>query len=280
MEKRVQNEAIIREYLLGRLDDHPELIERLDEQILADIEFSETVDLIEDEIIEDYLDGALNINDTQAVEEHFLRPKERQLKLRNARLLSHHLATASRNPEARYRKDNAQPSRATVTPIRSFPFRIGLEIAAAVLLIVSAVYLLRTRRELQIEVQRTAALSHQLAAVLDLAQPVTATLSLLEPGLRRGEEPLPELVISARTRNIHVEIALSSATPGAYNVRLENAGKTVWSQDHIEALTAPGGAILILNVPAQGLTQGEAKFVVQQNNGPEAAYWFLISTPQ
>src|SRR2546423_822923 len=80
-------ESVIRQYLLGRLDDQDKLESSLSEQMLFDEELSETVDSIEDELIEDYLDGALNDADRKAAEEYFLRPPERKEKLRFARLL-------------------------------------------------------------------------------------------------------------------------------------------------------------------------------------------------
>src|SRR6185369_10039721 len=89
-------DANIREYLLGRLDSDVELVDSIDEQTLTDPEFSMSVDVIEDEIIEEYLEGSLNLEDKRAVERHFLRPPERQLKLKTARLFSRYLESEPR----------------------------------------------------------------------------------------------------------------------------------------------------------------------------------------
>src|SRR5437899_4121420 len=106
METGLPEETNIREYLLGRLQqDTPELSERLEERLLADDDFSRTVDLVEDEIIEEYLEGTLDAADKQTVEQHFLRPPERQKKLRFARLLHHHLETMERG----VRQESAPP---------------------------------------------------------------------------------------------------------------------------------------------------------------------------
>jgi hypothetical protein len=279
---------MIRNYLLGHLDADPEVVERIDEQMLGDHEFSENVDVIEDEILEEYLEGTLSSADRQAVERHFLRPPERQRKLQNARLLSRHFATAKRDSKSQKHELGTRwfPQFSSIYP--SLPhFRMYAEIAAAVLLIVSTVYLVQLRRELQTEVregrqklpqehEHSAALNQQLKASHELAQPATVLLTLLQPGLRRGDARLPELKTGAGTKNIHVEIALPSVAPGAYKVQLERAGKTVWSQDGIQALTAPGGAILMFDAPAQVLTQGECRFVVRQRSGLEISYWFLV----
>ncbi len=73
MENRVIDEVHIREYLLGRLEGDPEFVEQIDEQILTNPQFSIIVDVVEDEIIEEYIEGSLNADDARAVERHFLR---------------------------------------------------------------------------------------------------------------------------------------------------------------------------------------------------------------
>src|SRR3974390_974309 len=93
-------DANIREYLLGRLNWDPKRVESIDEQILTDPELSISADVIEDEIIEEYLEGSLNPEDTRAVITHFLRPPERQRKLKTARLFSHYLEGESRDVKA------------------------------------------------------------------------------------------------------------------------------------------------------------------------------------
>jgi len=97
----VITDANIREYLLGRLDSEPELVDNIDEQILTDPSFSLTVDVAEDEIIEEYLEGSLSSEDARAVERHFLRPSERQRKLEVARLLGRYFESESRKAKAK-----------------------------------------------------------------------------------------------------------------------------------------------------------------------------------
>ena len=239
MEIRVPDDATIRDYLLGRLDADSELVERIDELMLTNVEFSENLGVIEDEIIEEYLEGSLSPPDRQSVEMHFLQPPERQRKLQNARLLSHHLAAAARrlpDPPAPY------PS--------GFNFKMYAEIAAAVLLTASVVYLFQSRRDFQATLRdssqelaqeraHSASLNQQLQVVRSFAQPTTVMLTLLRSDLdRSADASLPELKVGPGTKNIHVEVALSSVASGYCNVRLETSGRTVWSQDHIQLFTS------------------------------------------
>src|SRR5438270_2540174 len=90
MKNDFPSENTIRQYLLGKLDHQEKFESSLSEQMLFNEELSEIVDSIEDEIIEDYLDGNLSLEDRRAADTYFLRPPQRQEKLRLARLLRQH----------------------------------------------------------------------------------------------------------------------------------------------------------------------------------------------
>src|SRR5437763_12717614 len=87
MNHNYPEENTLRQYLLGRLDDQEEVETNLSMQILVSDELSEIVDSIEDDIIEEYLNGTLNPADKRDVEEYFLRSPERKDKLQFASLL-------------------------------------------------------------------------------------------------------------------------------------------------------------------------------------------------
>src|SRR5580765_4075607 len=92
MKSNLPDRSLVRQYLLGRLDRNKELEDQLSNDILFNDELSEMVESIEDEIIDDCLDGTLDSADKDAVDGYFLRPPERKEKLRFAQLLRHHLA--------------------------------------------------------------------------------------------------------------------------------------------------------------------------------------------
>ncbi|SRR6266550_395405 len=74
MKSNLPDRGLVREYLLGRLDDKKEIEDHLSDGILFNDELFEKVESIEDEIIEEFLDGTLNSADKKAVDEYFLRP--------------------------------------------------------------------------------------------------------------------------------------------------------------------------------------------------------------
>src|SRR5215469_4647617 len=262
MENPLSDDMTIRDYLLGRLDPASETVDRVDELMLTSAEFLENLGLIEDEIIEEYLEGTLSPADKQSVESHFLRPPERQRKLQHARLLSSRLANGADLPD-RTKLLQIKPSPAPFAPLSSRSnFRLCAEIAAALLLTVSVMYLWQSRRQLQValgksaqqltqERENSAQINQQLQSARDLAQPSTAMLSLFQPSiLRSPDESLSKLTIGA----------------GTNKVRLESAGKTLWSLDHLTPFTSRDGSILIFEIPATALPAGENKLLVFQGS--------------
>src|ERR1051326_8135013 len=89
MDKKIAKEEAVRQYLLGTLSE-PELSE-IEQELFVDEELSGMADLIEDEIIEQYLDQKLDAREREAFGSHFLRPPSRRQKLDCARLLRHRL---------------------------------------------------------------------------------------------------------------------------------------------------------------------------------------------
>src|SRR6476646_743633 len=90
MRDNFPTEQTIRQFLLGRLDDKGNVEDRVSEAIFLDRELSEIVDLIEDEIIEEYVDGRVSADDKRAIEDYFLRAPERKEKVQLALLLRQH----------------------------------------------------------------------------------------------------------------------------------------------------------------------------------------------
>jgi len=288
MENPQSDDAMIRQYLLGRLDAATDVVERLDERMLVDAEFSELVDVVEDEIIEEYLEGSLDPAERHAVEKHFLQPPERREKLRLARLLHRDLELRGSNLAAQQAK--ARKSSAANGSWQSH-FRTYAELAACLALIVSAGYIINLRRELQSGVAqsnqelaqeraRRAELEQRLEGMKAVAQPSLVTLSLLQPGVRFSGGPQPTLVVGSETKTIHVEIVLKSASSGPFDVRLETlAGKAVGPQTQQWPFKSPNSSLLILDVPAHDVGPGDYQFVITERRAGETTYPFHISRP-
>jgi hypothetical protein len=287
----VITDANIREYLLGRLDSESDLVDSIDEQLLTDPSFSVSVDVVEDEIIEEYLEGTLNSEDARAVEKHFLRPAERQRKLEIARLLGSYFESESRKTRAK--QQAAVPGIFNIARFqRLFPsFRTCTEIAASIVFVVAIAILVHQRQQLDAIVKqvnqqlgqerdRLSAANQQLQNTLQATQPAIAMLNLVRPGVQRGLTDIPEVTVNPAIKTLHVEVALLSRAPGKYRVQLRHAGKTAWHEEGVDVATVPGGAILKVDIPALDLPQGSSELAIADSGGGSISYWFIISKVQ
>jgi hypothetical protein len=286
MNRSFPSESTIRQYLLGRLDDQDELEKSLSEQMLLDDELSEIVDSIEDEIIEDYLDGRLNAADNQAVDGYFLRPAERKDKLQFARLLRDHSETrrgvvAERNtgiPAELVPKITS--GRTSVGLIAHWRSHFGTYCGVAALVLVSVsslIYIARLRQGLQSQIEANhtdrTRLERELAQERELSASLTGQLQRLQPPVAmltilpafRGGAGASSVEIRPWTQRIGVGIALQGTSAGEYDVRLKTkAGKLIWSQ---AKLSASGGG-LRFELPVQGITTGAYCFIVSSRPEP------------
>ncbi len=304
----MMNDAVIREYLLGRLDDDLELVSQIDEQVFTDPDFSITVSIVEDEIIEEYLEGALSAEDKQAVEYFFLLPPERQQKLRATRLLTQRLQAAQTKKADQ--APNAFPGQAASPHPETYPGPIAgaapsparifvmpsvrscIEIAAAALFAVTILYLAQQRRTLETAVQQsnqqlrelTASLNHPTLPALQILEPSAGTLSLTETSLTRGSAALPEVKVSITAAILHAEAAIAPdpATKndnpaGLYRVQVEQENHAIWTKEKVTATAVQGGAVLKVDLPSDALRPGMLALVLTNSNGKQISYPFVVS---
>ena len=290
MNGSLSTEHAIRQYLLGKLNDQDGLEDSLSLQILTDDELSEIADVIEDEIIEDYLDGTLSATDKKAVEEYFLSPVERKEKLRFAKLLRDHLASKAEAfaeksagilSDANERATGQEP-RFSASPARRSYLRTYCEIAVlALICVLSFSYIKRVRYGLQSQIdvsrENQVRLEDQLAQERSLSGRLTQRLQELQP-------PVVTLTFSASvfrgpvarsvkiwpfTQRIRVTI-VGVFGDGCCDVRLETkAGKQIWRQAGI----TPTSGGLQFEVPAHEITTGDYRLVVS-SQARERSYLF------
>lgn len=279
MDNPAIDEAAIRTYLLGRIGPEEEIAAKVDERMLADPEFSLLIDVIEDEILEEYIDGALTDVDIDAVESHFLVPPERQLKLRRMRLISRHVARldAEKNTaqsEAQDRAGSPGPKRLLIFP----SLRTWAEIAAGLALVSCTIYFWNQERELRLAVNQTMqdlALSRQAqTGPLALAPEVATTLNLVTPGLSRGDQRLPEVHLLSAAATLHVSVALDPQDVDGLSVRLQQGNTVVWSRDGLQARPVAGGAVLSLDLPTAVVPEGSCRLIVTARGRGETSFWF------
>lgn len=267
MKNSITDRKLIRQYLLGKLDEQQEMEDQLSDVILFNDEMMAMVDSVEDEIIEDYLDGSLDSRDRDAVEKYFLRPPERKEKLRFCRLLRHHFDTKpSRHFEAEH-QNSVRPPVAWLSHFRTY----GQLAALAVVIIAASVYithLRRTQLRLEAEIAQGRERSSNLVRQAELSEPQIVSLTLVAGRSRGAETQIPQVQIESSTRRIIVEIALQGSVSSSYDVHLETRdGKgPLWSARVGPVISPAGDARLLFDLPTLGIESNVYSFVVSSGS--------------
>ena len=263
MKNVVTDRNLVRQYLLGRLDEQTELEDALSEGILFNDEMMEVIDAIEEEIIEEYLDGSLDSADRNAVDKYFLQPPERKEKLRFARLLRTYCDT---KPDHYFRTNHQHLMMPLAT--QASHFRTYTRLAALLLIgISSLVYVvglrrseMRLRRELAEEREHFVSRGKQA----ELVEPTMISLTLVADRSRGAGVKIPQVEIKSSTQRIIVDIALQDGASGSYDVRLEPRGERgpFWSARLLPLRSPTGDARLVFDLPARGIESNVYSFVV------------------
>jgi len=276
MKSDVPDRGLVREYLLGRLDDKRELEEQLSHEICSNDDVSEMVESVEEEIIEDFLDGTLDPADKDAVDRYFLRPPERKEKLRFAQLLRHHLKQreesvhtrtkafdSSNVPQARFDYRPANLGRSHVRTYGGLAAMVVLIVAG--LIYTSSIRMHRARPEGQLAQERET--SPTVPRPPQASQLSMIALTLVSDRSRSDNPQIPQIEISPSTQRIVVEIALQGHSPGPFDVRLEAQGKNqpIWAARLLPLVSASGDARLVFDMPAQGIAADVYSFVVSSS---------------
>lgn len=272
---------VVRQYLLGRLDDQKAQEDELSEAILLNDDLSEMVEAIEDEIIEDYLDDTLDSTDKKAVNEYFLRSPARKEALQFARLLRHHFNTKT--------GDVVKTGAVTATAVgqnvvygeadvrsavaRRSHFMLYGQFAVVIVLSISGLIYVSAVRKGQTRIEGELAQERKYSAALvkemQVLQPPIVSLTLVSDRSRSASTQLAHVQIKPSTQRIIVDIALQDGSAGPYDVRLETkSGRgSAWSARLLPLVSASGDARLVFDVPAQGIESGIYSFVVS-SSGP------------
>lgn len=107
---QTEEQAVIREYLLGYSDTHAESIEQ---RLVVDSEYLQEFLIVTDELIEDYLDGNLSSKDITRFETHFLTTPRRHRRLEMAKALAEKATSDAHSDE---KATEPHKGGATITP--------------------------------------------------------------------------------------------------------------------------------------------------------------------
>lgn len=276
MEEHFLHEKQVREYLLGFLSEGDR--DQIETRLFSDDAFERFVDLIEDEIIDDYLDDRLPEEERHAVAQYFLRPPERQRKLSFARGLKRHI-------DARAGESLAGPS-----PPRLMAIPAPVWAAVIVLAIVAAgsgLYALKLSRGLQDAInagrafqadlfherELTASLNRKIKELESMSIASQTTINLIPITSRTTTLEAPVIRRSMASPWIEAHIALTDTLRKSYSVTVETAsGAELWYVRGLRPSTEAGGSELVFKVPTELLQPGAYTAVFAgTEDGPDSA---------
>jgi hypothetical protein len=304
-----QDEAALKKYLLGKTS--PAEQEAIDLWLMSDEDAYYLMEAAEDDLIDDALAGRLNRADFDLFENHFMAAPERRRKYQFGR--SFKRAVTNRAAPQRDRQPTNSGERfwdlfrlrpAWASALFALVLLIGIASAVSLIQVTRLrrdlqssesrlVNADRDRQELKRQMDDAKSQSQTLADRLQALQgsiarsnlPVTksvAALTLL-PGITRSAAALPEFRLTGDTSLARFSLVPADERFSSFHVSLTAAdGREIWSEDKIPLSSTAQGKVVITNIPAQLLSNGEYTFSlsgVQPSGAPESAgrYVFKVS---
>ncbi len=282
------SDILIRRYLLADVSEDE--LGKIETRLMTDDIFLQQINLVEDELIDQYLDGDLDSADQRRFEESFLCAPERQQKLRFAKALHTYVARSAQEQSEKtpwWRSFHAlfNPPR----PVLAYAF------AAALLLIVAGgpwvavrivglkgqISSLKAQQQerdaglsqLRSQVEAEKARADEIARRLQQEKPsrgVTQTDAgsqvqlamlnpppfLLSPGVQRGQTS-SSVVLPRSSLVLRLKLDLSQNPHQTYRVVLLSEGQEILSQSQLKARESASAITIGLQLPAEDLPSGD-----------------------
>lgn len=218
-------QANIRKYLLGQLSG--EDLEVIERQLLTENEVYEEIEIAEDELVDDYVNGELSSDDRRLFEEKFLADLNSHAKLRLGYALAAHLSDQS------HPAPDSPSHRPLKTSAKSYAVAAVL-LAIAVVASVIAFKLLRNSRG-----EKGPVLAVELA-----------------PGRTRDTDEVKTISIPARNQSVEFNLRIAESD------QFRSYGAVLYSADGSEkfsdtGLTAHGSEAVAFRVKGALLASGD-----------------------
>lgn len=276
MKDQLTDEAVARRFLLGQLP--PEEQERIEELAFADVDTFAFLETVEDDLIDEFIQGDLSAEEKQRFENHFLSLPGRRNNLQVSRALQQHLDTM----KIRDRKGFSILAWFSLKP---WWFRLALTATAAVLLVIIAIWIYVRAREVTHPAPLQAGPGNPTAKpgpefkVSPLVEPTTspvhaenkpksptperqkksAPYALLSPSAAVRGQDVRHLSVPHGTSSMTIELALiTEKNFRKYEAVLENAaGMMLKRWSNLKAEQLKSGKALKIVVPATLLKHEE-----------------------
>lgn len=260
MKEGFPTDALIRRFLLGDVDEEEH--ERIERRFISDHEVYEKIVVVEDELIEDYIEDSLTASDREKfIAQYGQTPKERR-RLRIVKAIKEHaVAEAMSSPRARSTKSK-WPNFLSALRLREPGFLIPVAAMLIIAFVVGLVWLMNIRNKRAQETDRRVAIERELAdlnAASSVREVTPQTVSLVLPPVSVRSVG-PQTDFRARTDIRVVELQLlwtQKAQYSSYQAVLRRVGDSQQLNiPNLHVQKTAGGTVVPLKLPAHILMRG------------------------
>jgi len=273
MKEEFVTDALVRQFLLGDVDE--EVRQRIEGLFISDPEVNERILILEDDLIEDYLESSLTPSDRDKFLARYGHTPEERQKLRIAKAIKEYAVAEAMRSRAVTSTNRKGRTFLSALPLRSPRFLIPIAALLTISFVVALVWLVEFSRRRAQENNLRVAIERELAdlnghSTFREVPPQTFSL-VLPPVSVRSIEPQTELLPPTEARVVQLQLlwAQKEQYP-SYRAILRRVGSTdqfTISNLHVEKIF--GGSAVTLRLPAHLLTRGLYQAILSGigNNG-------------
>lgn len=274
--KETEEGKLLAAYILGNLSEAAET--RLEDEYLTDESAREKLLIVEDELVDAYIEDHLTADERKQLESRFLASPQGQRKLE----LTIALMGLASEPTQESHPIVIQPEP------RHFFGRTIRWVAIAATLVCAIVLWNRLKPTGSDSANSRSGRDGEQTSRTSVTPPSRSNLppvaSIILNPVTRNVDKLERLTIPAATVEVKIQLNLETANHKTYKATILNRGeKEVWSGQGLQSRVFKGGAAIDLDVPAASLNGGEYTLLLRPDkNGahPIAEYAFTVEKGQ
>ena len=266
--------ATIRNYLLGELEEGAR--EQVEQRLMTDRDYKEEVLIVEEELLEDYVSGALDNHERDLFLKNYLTTPLQKQKLRIAQALDKRVTQSAPRPAGISGSPNL--IRRLVDVLRTRKLFLQLSWAAMILVVAgSSVLLVRAWRERELQAELLILNGPESR----LLEPSPAVFQLtLAPLTLRAPGNLPTVSIADQRQVVQLRIPQPQSQQQIFSVTLKDSDNhEVRSLNDLRLRNVDGSRMLVVQLPARIFSSGDYILTVREQNSSEdlADYSFRVT---
>lgn len=266
MSRQTEEEALLRNYLLGNLGEAAR--EQVEERLFGDDGFADRLSAAQDSLIDDYVFEALPADERESFDQNFIIDDERRRKMLFARALKIYVdeRDGPRPPALKAPRPDSPTWKKPLTFIRAHKTGAAVSAVAVLLLILLAPAALRRlqtpdpadlRREQRARVERRVSEVNRSPADPSVKDLPASELALL-PTLLREDGAMPRAVLSDDIKLLTLKLPLTQGRHENYSALVQTVeGEELFAVGGLTPQVDAGVATVQLNIPTEFLSAGD-----------------------